>query len=874
MFKNLRKSIKYKLIAIQIATSIVLLVIFAGIYSYVEIESFKQSLKSELNAAADVLAYNTIPAIIFQDSMEAARSLKAMESYDHILNAWIIDNNARLFSSFSVNNFKDYDFPAFHNDTFSVRDKDIIFAKSISDDENVYGTICFRLDITHFRIKIFTIIFIGFGVILIGVLISFFMANYTQRAVSEPLIQLKDTFESIQSSKNFHVRLVKRSDDEVGLLYDGFNDLISEINNYHENLESIVNERTKQLENANRHLSETSMAFEQMNYMLKSEINDRINAEIELKASEEKMRIIMQTMEESVAVYTSEEVKFVNAAFCNMIGYSENEIVGKPTAEISAAILHPEDIELVSSSASACLQNNKIERLEYRYLHKSGAEVWVSGVPAIIPWGNERAIIATLVNITQHRKDKDELRKAMEAAELANRAKSAFLANMSHEIRTPMNAVLGYSQILQRDKSLGETHQKYISAINKSGEHLLALINDILDMSKIEAGRLSFVPVSFDLKELALDMKDIFKAKSEEKELKIVVEIDPEVPRFIKADQSRLRQILINLIGNAVKFSKDGTIKLLISTKEVGILSISVSDQGVGIPSDMIEKIFEPFEQTEKGINLAGGTGLGLTISRKLARLMGGDITVESEINKGSTFKFTCAFERGRPEDVVKIDESTSVVGLKDTSRKIKVLVVDDKEFNRDLLMTMLSSIGFSMLEAVNGEEAVNSFESWKPDVIIMDIVMPVMDGREATKRIRANALGKDVVIIAVTASALDEERAEILQLGVNDFIRKPFRASELLESIRIHTKVEYVYETLMDMPLESDSTAKDWKERVNVIPASLQEKIRMAAQLGDIDLLKENIQLIDLDNHAFADYLTKLTESFNFEDITALFGT
>jgi PAS domain S-box-containing protein len=871
MLKSIRKSIKYKLIAIQITTSMVLLVLFAVVYSFFEVDGFKQSLKNELNATADVLAYNTIPAIIFQDTTEANKSLQALENYENILNVWINNENGNLFSSFSVKGQENYPYGVLKDDIFTIQDEDILFSKPIFFEDQKLGTICLRLDISHFRAKILTIIFIGLAVIVIGIIISFLVANYTQRAISEPLIQLTDTFESIQKTKNFSVSLKKRSNDEVGLLYDGFNNLLNEINNYNENLERLVKERTSELETANDQLTETSMAFEQMNYILKEEINDRIKAEIELKASEEKMRIIMQTMEESVAVYTQENIKFVNAAFCRLIGYPEDEIVGHSTDEISAAILHPDDIQAVNDSAEACLSKNKIQRMEYRYLHKSGEEVWVSGIPAIIPWGNEKAIIATLVNITQHKKDKDELSQAKEAAELANKAKSAFLANMSHEIRTPMNAVLGYSQILQRDKSLGDLQRSYISSINKSGEHLLALINDILDMSKIEAGRVKLIPVSFDLFELAMDMTDLFKVKSEEKDLKIIVDIAENVPQYIMADQSRLRQIFINLIGNAVKFSSSGTIALKFCLEDNNMLNISVSDQGVGIPEEMMETIFEPFEQTEKGINHAGGTGLGLTISRKLARLMGGDITVKSTVNKGSTFKFTCAFEKGKNPEIARHKNSVRPVALKNKNKEVKVLVVDDKLLNRDVLMTMLGSIGFSLMEAVNGAEALQLFESWKPDIIIMDIVMPVMDGREATRRIRASEQGKNVVIIAVTASALDEEKAEILKLGVNDFVRKPFREAELLESMRIHGGIDYTYEEFVTDKNQPDGEDASMLAFAQKLAAGLKKKMTEAAVMGDMDLLQDYIAVVAESDQQLAEHLTKLVNNFRFEEIVSL---
>lgn len=871
MLKYLRNSIKNKLIAIQVTTSFVLLLLFASVYTYVEVNDYKQSLRSELNAAADVLAYNVIPAIYFLDSAEVSRNLQAMESNQQLLNAWTTDAKGKLYSCYSRNGYSGYSFPAFDPDIFVVNRDEILFSKTISDKNQVLGTLYFRLEVSYFHSKILTIIIIGFLVILIGIIISFLIANYTQKAISDPVIQLTDTFESIKKSKDFSIQLTKRSNDEIGTLYDEFNELIREISYYHEKLESLVEKRTYELETVNRSLKFTSEELRVMNQTLQNEIDERSKADEELKASEEKLRVIMQTMEEGVAVYTGQNIKFVNAAFCRLIGYSEAELVGQNTAEISHRILHPEDLQKVTKAAAGCLQKHETVKMEYRYIHKSGEIVWVSGTPAIIPWDREDAIIATVVNITQHNYDKDELKKAKEAAESANQAKSAFLANMSHEIRTPMNAVLGYSQILQRDRSLNETQLSYISAINKSGEHLLSLINDILDMSKIEAGRVQLMPVSIDLNELAEDMRELFHLRAEEKKLNLVVEAAPGVPRYIKADQGRVRQIIINLIGNAIKFSERGTVLFQILFSSEKKIVFRITDQGFGIPSEMLDRIFEPFEQSQKGINMAGGTGLGLSISRKLARMMGGDITVQSEMGEGSTFEFSCRFEPGQAIEIDKPMKNLKIIGLKNNPTEIRVLVVDDKPLNRDLLNTMLGSVGFVTREAADGEEAVRIFKVWKPQVIIMDIVMPVMDGREATRIIRATEAGRDVVIIAVTASVFDDEKTGILALGVNDFIKKPFRETELFESIRKHANLEFEYEIDEDEITTFTAHLPEIKQQALKLPDSLRKRISEACKLGDMDELLQNINLVSETNAELGSHCMKLLNSFAFEEMDCL---
>jgi len=872
MIKHKSHSIKNKLITIQTVTSLTLLLLFIFSYAIIELRGFRHSVRSELTAAANVLSHNAIPAIVFNDSAEAAKTLHSMDSYDYLLNAWITDSTGHLFAVYSKKGFEGYTFAGESKNDLVITRESILFSKEIKNGGHFLGTLHFRLNIVRFTSQIKKILFISTILLLAGMLISFLIANYTQRAISEPLLLLANTFQSIKSTKDFSVSMHKRSNDEIGMLYDGFNALADEIRHHNENLESLVLERTQDLETANRQLSRTSSALQEINITLKREIEERIKADEELKTSEEKLRVILQTMKEGVAVYTTGQVKFVNNAFCQLIGYSEEELIGKNSSEISEMIISPDDLEKVNNSANECFSGKKIERMEYRYINKNGDEVWVSGIPAIIPWGKEKAIIATMIDMTQHKKDTDELLKAKEAAESANKAKSTFLANMSHEIRTPMNAVLGYSQILQKDKSLNEIQLGYIKAINKSGEHLLALINDILDMSKIEAGRIQLIPVSFDLNEMAEDMSELFRIKAEEKNLQLKINLRNDVPRTILADQGRIRQVIINLIGNAVKFSTQGTVSMDISLRDEKTMSARISDQGIGIPANMLQRIFEAFEQTEKGVSTEGGTGLGLTISRKLARLLGGDIIVTSEPGKGSTFDFTFNFETGNKDEVCDHITYKRVKHLKEAYKNTKVLIVDDKDLNRDVAKTMLGAIGFTIKEAENGLEALELFEKWQPEIILLDIVMPVMDGREVASRIRATEAGQKVVIITVSASALDEEKAAILSLGVNDFVKKPFQENELLESIRIHAGLEYEYDNeAEESEVISITDQYDFKTLMSTLSPELKKRIANASVLGDINILNNLIEEVRETSGALADYLYTLQNSFRFEEILEL---
>ncbi|MDO8754337.1 MAG: ATP-binding protein, partial [Anaerolineales bacterium] len=378
---------------------------------------------------------------------------------------------------------------------------------------------------------------------------------------------------------------------------------------------------------------------------------------------------------------------------------------------------------------------------------------------------------------------------AKESAEIASRAKSAFLANMSHEIRTPMNAILGFSQLMMHDTGLMPLQKKHMQTINRSGEFLLALINDILEISKIEAGRSTLNPVAFDLNVMLDEIEMMFKMRTDEKHLCFLVERVGDLPDCVVGDENKLRQIFVNLIGNAVKFTSKGGVSVRAGIKAKSgaalRLMVEVEDTGMGIAKEEISKLFRPFEQAESGKKTQTGTGLGLAISRGFVRLMGGDISVSSQFGKGSLFRFEINIEEGQEGAMRKKAESHRVAGLQPGQKIRRVLIADDKDDNRVLLSQMLGRIGFEVREVVNGEQAVQEFKKWRPHMILMDTRMPVMNGYEAIKRIRSSVDGKKVKIVSVTASAFEEDRKKAMEIGADDFLGKPFREDVLLEKIK-----------------------------------------------------------------------------------------
>ena len=465
-----------------------------------------------------------------------------------------------------------------------------------------------------------------------------------------------------------------------------------------------------------------------------------------------------------------------------------------------------------------------------------------------------------------------EREHAQRAAEDASQAKSAFLANMSHEIRTPMNAILGFSQLMQRDQALTPEQRKHLDSISRSGEHLLSLINDILEMSKIEAGKITLNPSTVDLHALLDDIEMMFRIRTDEKGLQLEVNRIGKLPRYAVLDEGKLRQILINLLSNAVKFTKDGGVMVRVRIAEEEALPlrliVEVEDSGKGIAEDEIDMVFEYFEQTSSGRRTEGGTGLGMAISREFARMMGGDISVSTQVGVGSIFRFEAEIEKGSADGVEEAAPKRQVLGLEPGQEECRILVVDDRSSNRRLISCLLAPVGFMVREACDGKEAVAVFAEWKPHLVLMDMGMPVMDGYEATALIKGMP-DANTPVIAVTASVFEEYQERMLKAGVDEVLHKPFKEHELFDVIQKHLDISYVFADergARERHEESLGKARLTQESMATLPEDLLEKMREATLNCALNRLNELIDQVAEHDQEVAASLRLLAESYDYD--------
>jgi PAS domain S-box-containing protein len=554
----------------------------------------------------------------------------------------------------------------------------------------------------------------------------------------------------------------------------------------------------------------------------------------------------------------------VNKQMEALTGCTRDELIGAPFKDYFT------DPDRAEAGIKLVLGESKLTDYELTARARDGKETVVSYNASTFHDRDRKlqGVFAAARDVTERKRYEQSLHQA-------NRAKSVFLANMSHEIRTPMNAILGFSQLMLRDRDLTPQQCQYLGTINRSGEHLLALINDVLEMSKIEAGRTTLNLSTFDLPVLLKDLEMMFRVRTNEKKLSFSVEMIGDVPQYIVGDINKLRQVFINVLGNAVKFTDQGGVGLRLKVDHEGVvgphLRIEIEDTGPGISGDDQDRLFQHFEQTKTGQQTGTGTGLGLAISREFIRLMGGAITVASQVGKGSVFSIELPLEAGDADAVEAKERPRQVLKLQAGQPSCRVLIADDIDDNRQLLAQLLAPVGFEIHLATNGAEAVEAFTESRPHLILMDFRMPVMDGHEAIRRIRALEGGVNPKIIAVTASAMDENRQDLIRIGADDFISKPFREAELFQKIQTHVGVEYVYAE--EPSLSSAQPVELTPESLAGWPQHLLDPIREAVVTADFDQLLLRIEDVEARDSEIGKALRRLAEGFQYEKLLDLLG-
>ena len=528
------------------------------------------------------------------------------------------------------------------------------------------------------------------------------------------------------------------------------------------------------------------------------------------------LRAILDTAVDGIIIIDERgKIRSFNRSAETLFGHTASEVLGQ-----NVKMLMPEpDSRKHDMYIANYLRTGKANIIgigrEVEGLRKNGTRFPMELSVSEIKTKGQRLFAGIARNISERKaaeqkilKNQAELKKAKEAAEAANRSKSEFLANMSHELRTPLNGILGYAQLLRNHQKVDDV-SKGIEIIYQCGEHLLSLINDILDLAKIEARKFKLQPSEFDLQEFLRPIADITKVRAEVKNLNFEYEECSNLPVGVKCDQKILRQILLNLLGNAIKFTEKGSVILRVTAMNgsanaktmdpksktqspMSRVLFEVEDTGIGIAPEHWAEIFDPFTQVKDSYEEVQGTGLGLPISKKLVKLLGSELKVKSSKGKGSIFWFELELPVIPYFIPTKPNSEKTILKYKGKIRKI--LVVDDKQDNRAFLVNLLTSLGFDVFESADGEDCLEKATQLKPDLIFMDLVMPVLDGFEATRRIRQSTELKDVIVIALSASVFDEDRKRSLVSGCDDFIAKPFRIKQLLEKIEEHLGLEWVY--------------------------------------------------------------------------------
>ena len=849
-------SIKKKLMVIIMSVSLLGLFTVGGSIMVREIISLNKMQQIDMQVLADIVLNNTAVYLVFDDASGAKTSLASLRAKKQVTKAILFDRDKQIFAShlsipdlrITYDSIKDASVE--ENNTFHIW-------KNVTVDNELVGYLYIELDDSLVIEFIYGAVISLMTALTIGLFVAYLVASRLQKIISEPVEHLTETASKITAEQNYNLRAEKESEDEIGVLTDEFNNMLS------------------QLELRNTELIESEAKFRE---------------------------VVEQSVDALFMLEMDGRLVDVNNAACETLGYTREELLSLSVMDIDERF---SEIESFYNDMEV-LKLDKQMSIEGRQKRKDRTTFPVEISLGFVNIKGRDLVLASVRDITERKQAQKELQKAndlleakvnertsslksvnaalsiaKERAESANQAKSLFLANMSHEIRTPMNAVIGFTDVLA-SSGLNEQQIGYVKSIQSGSRNLLSLINDILDLSKIEAGKLNIQLDKVYIKQLLKDLLQVFSISAEEKGLVLTLDIDDSVPEAIVSDEVRLRQILFNLVNNAVKFTREGEIKISAEYKTASpgelfySLILKVEDTGIGIEEESQQNIFNIFEQQDnQSTREFGGTGLGLAISSRLAEKLDSELTVESRKDVGSCFKLIMK----SPEVAIQNEGVSEVKNINNVVfAAAKILIVDDIDVNRELIEEYLSDQDFEILHASDGLQGIEVIKSGRPDLVLMDVRMPKMNGIEATQLIKQDEDISGIPIIAVTASVVEDEKSDRKRSIFDYVLYKPLSRKKLNKCLQKFLKINSSEESSTDASTVSERLQKEMSnssqkfiEDVVEYEEALSRAINRGSFGGLDQLLEELCEMAsEYKMSEFKEVITQLRQANNQFDIEA----